>query len=94
MVVTRLFGGSRRLLIAAAVCLVAVNASAATFTLSPATLAFGNQLVNTASSPARTIILTNNGKGALLFTMMVSGDYSACDQCNGKIVRCDPCSEA
>jgi hypothetical protein len=50
-------------------------------TLSPASLSFGNQLVNT-SSPAQTVTLSNTGTAALQINFIAtSGDFSQSNSC-------------
>jgi len=60
-------------------------ASAATFTLSPASLSFGTQVVTTTSS-GKTITLTNTGASVLTFTAVPStGEFTATSTCSSGV---------
>src|SRR5438045_2413064 len=61
--------------------LIPAAASAATFTLLPASLSFGTQVVSTTSS-GKTITLTNTGASVLAFTAVPSnGEFTAASTC-------------
>ena len=68
-------------LMAAAVLLTAVDAVAAGFTLSPASLAFPTQPINTTSAP-KIIALKNTSAAQLKFSLTTTvGDYVVTDSC-------------
>ncbi len=57
---------------------------ASTINITPNTLSFGNQVVNTTSA-GQTVTITNNGASNLtLNTVAASGDYAETDNCKGK----------
>jgi hypothetical protein len=66
------------------------TAGAQTFTVSPTSLAFGNQVVNS-TSVARTITLTNGAGGALTFSVTANGPYTSTDACNGSVAASGTC---
>ena len=65
--------------------LIPALASAATFTLAPTSLGFGNQVLSTTSS-AKTITLTNTGALVLAFTAVPStAEYTATSTCSSGV---------
>jgi hypothetical protein len=60
-----------------------------TATASPISLAFANQVSGTSSS-AKSVVVENTGSGSLLVSsIVVSGDFSEADTCQGAVVNAD-----
>jgi hypothetical protein len=61
-------------------------------TLSPASIAFGTQLVNT-TSPAQSVTLTNNGTAVLAITSIVTnGDFGQTNTCGSSLAILASCT--
>jgi len=66
-------------------------ARAADFTLTPTKVAFGNQVVGTASA-SQDIVLQNTAKGTISFTLSPLTDYTTSSSCSGTVVKGASCT--
>lgn len=78
-------------LVGLALVFVPFRAQAATFTLSPTSVSFGNQVVDTTSAP-KTVTLTNTGPGALTFDLSIANaEFAATSACGGTVTAGGTC---
>jgi hypothetical protein len=73
-----------RVLLLAALLVTASVSSWAQIAVSPASLTFTKQLIDTASS-TKSVTITNNGASAQPIVITMSGDYTETDNCSGSI---------
>ncbi|MGD0790986.1 MAG: Ig-like domain-containing protein [Terriglobales bacterium] len=80
----------RVLLLSALFVTASVN-SLAQITVSPASLTFAAQLIDTTSA-AKSVTITNNGASAQPIVIALSGDYTETDNCSGSVAGGGSCT--
>jgi CxxC motif-containing protein (DUF1111 family)/uncharacterized protein YjdB len=92
-VVPRFYGSS---MAAAIFCVIALlvlcsQASGQSVTLTPAAVAFTNQIVNT-TSPVKNVTLTNSGSALLTLSISIAGDFSQTNTCGSSVAAGKNCT--
>ena len=80
-----------RVLLLSALLAIASVSSLAQITVSPASLTFAAQLIDTTSA-AKSVTITNNGASAQPIVISMSGDYTETDTCSGSIAGGGSCT--